>query len=88
MQYILTEAEYKALAEKSDALKEATRKTVQDLCTKVANHMPIRWTWGEGAKKARPWGCIITARASHREWYCDQCPVRIQCPFESKEYSK
>lgn len=84
VQYILTEEEYNALKTKQKQWTDESKKTLQDVCTKVANEMPIKWGWGE-PDDPKPWGCILTEKG---EWYCDQCPVKKICPYEGKEWSK
>lgn len=80
MMRVLTEDEYQALV---NAGREAQRKladTLQDLCTRVANHEPVEKNHG------RPWECILTATSYHP--YCDYCPVIDVCPSDQKDYSK
>lgn len=83
MQYLLTKEEYDNLAEAGEREKKRLRETIQDLCTKVADNMPIEWGWGRPEPK--PWGCILSTKS---EWYCDQCPVEKDCPCTRKEWSK
>lgn len=86
MQYILTEEEYNALAVKK-AWKtglNVTEKKLQELCTKIANEMPVKWGWPSVSEPA-PWGCILT---EEQEWYCDKCPVQAICPCSDKEWSQ
>jgi endonuclease III len=85
MQYILSEEEYTALKAAAQARLKLNTKNLQGLCTKIADTMPIRWTWGDGKENPKPWGCILTKK---NEWYCDQCPVQEICPYVSKHYSK
>ncbi len=84
MQYILSEDEYKDLVRKSEIRKKDCELVIQDLCTKVANNMPVAWSWGDYFE---PWGCVLT-KESHDEWYCDECPVQKECPSKLKKYSK
>jgi hypothetical protein len=82
--YILTEVEYKALC-KSKALKKLKNtEQMQELCSRIANNMPIKWTWGDGKTTPEPWGCKLT---TDFEWYCDQCPVVSICPSDKQEFS-
>lgn len=81
MQYLLTQEEYDALRKAGEEEKKRLHDTLQDLCTLVADHMPVEGYPREG----KPWGCIRTVK---HEWYCDQCPVRNACPNEWKEWSK
>lgn len=60
MQYVLTEKEYHALTEAGVKAELRLNETLQDLCTKVADHMPAGVAW---LGKAEPWGCILTKRA-------------------------
>lgn len=86
MQYLLSEAEYESLKHLAQVGREAPKENeLQAFCTRVANEMPIRWTWGEGRENPKPWGCIITKKS---EWYCDQCPAQELCPCQQKEWSK
>lgn len=85
MQYLLTEQEYQKLTQDSKNKNKISRNVLQDLCTKVADHMPIKWSWGEGKETPKPWGCILTIKS---EWYCDDCPVHDMCPNTDKHHSK
>ena len=101
MQYILSEEEYKALKTDADRGKRfeghttvhMTRKQLQDLCTKIADTMPVKWGWGK-PDTPKPWGCVITAQKTAEaeggsgEWYCDTCPVQRLCPYEGKSWSQ
>lgn len=84
MQYILSQEEYTALLQKQEATLRLSKAKLQQICTDVADNMPIQISWNKGMAK-QPWGCIITAK---REHYCDECPVRGICPNEHKHYSK
>lgn len=80
MQYILSEEEYEKLINEAKEQKIIAKKKLQDLCTKVADHMPVYfWDRDEPA----PWMCIH----SIEDWYCDECPVQEVCP-STKQYSK
>lgn len=88
MQYILTEEEYKDLKVKAGrAARLPNEKTWQELCTRIADTMPVLWGWstycGE-VEEPKPWGCI---HSKATEWYCDSCPVQELCP-SVKCYSK
>ena len=84
MQILLTEEEYNALKAAPAIEREKMVPALQDLCTKVANHMPVKWGWTSWEEK-KPWGCMLTAE---HEWYCDSCPVQSMCPCKHKEFSK
>lgn len=85
MQYILTEDEYKELSSKKSWKTglNVSEKRLQELCTKIANEMPVKWGWG--GPEPKPWGCILT---EDDEWYCDKCPVQDICPHKCKEWSQ
>lgn len=82
MMYILTQEEFDALRQEQKQSLQLSTKKLQELCTKIADTMPIKWGWGGDDPK--PWGCI---RTETHEWYCDQCPVKEICPSD-KEWSK
>lgn len=84
MQYILTEEEYNLLLERKNNYIKMQNSSLQELCTKIANEMPIDYGW-PGKKEIKPWSCILT---EPDEWYCDQCPVKKICPNPHKEWSK
>jgi hypothetical protein len=92
VQYILTQEELDKLKAEGKDRTDKQLKILQDLCTKVADHMPIKWGWGDKPDIPKPWGCIITEEANsdepHYEWYCDQCPVRKVCPYNRKNFSQ
>lgn len=95
MQYILTEKEYNDLLNKGKKREDINTKELQELCTLAAEHVPVKWGWGE-KPDPKPWGCIIPLiEEAEREgeciddlWYCDKCPAQKMCPYEWKEYSK
>lgn len=94
MQYLLTEEEYKALhkriREAEEKAPSISKKKLQELCTKIADTMPIKKSWDKKADPS-PWGCKITVEKDPEngyEWYCDDCPVQEICPYEYQEYSK
>ena len=67
------------------AEKQQLKNVMQDLCTKVAEHMPVTVSWRPNDAPA-PWGCILSSPS--RMEYCDQCPVKDVCPNDCKEWSK
>lgn len=83
MQYLLTQEEYDILLNKAINKEKELKDTIQDLCTKVCDNMPIKLDWGE--PEMRPWKCILTLS---EDWYCDQCPVQDVCPNDFKNWSK
>lgn len=83
MQYILTEDEYLNLKKEGMQRIEQQKAIIFELCTKVADHMPVRVDW---RNEIIPWKCIHSV--ADGEWYCDECPVQKQCPYESKHWSK
>ncbi|QAX97769.1 hypothetical protein ASswx1_124 [Aeromonas phage Asswx_1] len=100
MQYILTEEEYKELKAVQKRNVMDNKKQLQQLCTKIANTMPIFY-WGK--EEADIWGCIHNEEIDPDEWedvtipgkevmhtsgYCDECPVQDICPTEYKRWSK
>jgi len=86
MQYILTQAEYDALRSKQEQCLQLSKSKLQQLCTKIANEMPVKWGWG--GPDPKPWTCILSNEYDEDEWYCDKCPVQEICPYDGKEYSK
>lgn len=87
MQYLLNQLEYDSLREQAEIGKRApSKRDLQAFCTRVANEMPVRWTFGAGKVEPKPWGCILTK--TDVDWYCDQCPARRICPHPEKEFSK
>lgn len=86
MQYVLTETEYNALVDAGDIAKAELKTQLQVLSTMVADHMPIAVEWkGEDPK---PWGCVRTRGGHNFGGYCDDCPVRDQCPHDWKRWSQ
>lgn len=83
MQYILSEEEYNELKHKATENINKAVKWNQELCTKIADEMPVIWGWGGNDYK--PWGCILSQSS---KGYCDECPVQDVCPNERKEWSK
>lgn len=83
MQFLLTEEEYQDLINLNEKLKEDMRETLQDLCSKVADNMPVIF-WGN--KEPKIWGCWKTGMPHMT--YCDACPVKKVCPAEFKRWSK
>lgn len=86
MQYVLTQEEFDALKAESANKAKALEATLQDLCTKVADHMPIV-TWKADGKPT-PWGCILSEIGERYCGYCDDCPVKDVCPLEYKRWSQ
>jgi len=84
MMYILTEEEYSALKEGGPAgradriLIAEQRETIQNLCTMIANEVPLNHPSGE------PNGCTLTLTHG----VCDNCLVIEQCPSKLKLFSK
>lgn len=82
MQYILSQEEYTSLVSmKENRLLKDTKK-LQELCTKIANKMPVHVTWIKTPDV--PWGCILEGCQD----YCDYCPVPEICPNTYKQWSK
>ena len=84
MQYLLTEQEYNDLITRGKKAEEKQKEILQDLCTKVADHMPVLWGWSKD-EKPKVWQCIHSVEG---EWYCDSCPVQKVCPEQYKHWSK
>lgn len=74
MQYVLSEEEYTNLLKLGREHIEAREKTLQTLCTMVADNMP--------ATNGEPWGCMLSGNNC-----CDDCPVDNLCPYTYKDYS-
>ena len=83
MQYILTEKEFHELQTAVKRGELMNQKLIQNLCTQVAAHKPIRF-WGRDEKE--PWGCPLSDD-NYME-YCDECPVERDCPNTNKRWSK
>lgn len=82
MQYILTEEEFNALQKQVKAAKQLPSiEALQNFCTWIADTLVFMSGW----RKGKPWGCILS---TNEEWYCDDCPARHVCPYESKSWSK
>lgn len=88
MQYLLSEEEYGKLVSRGAKAQDDIKHTLEDLCQKVCDHMPMVWTWGEGKINPKPWGCFKTVEVNGGEWYCDDCPVKEICPESFKQWSK
>lgn len=103
MIYILTEEEYDTLVDKGKKAKGETDQIINNLCTLVAAHMPIKY-WGNDDFNA--WGCphyehkklyqLTYPNSPVRETtsikgkvveYCDKCPIKQHCT-QIKRYSK
>jgi hypothetical protein len=87
MQYILTQDEYNTLLTKQKLEIKLQKEKLQQLCTKIANTMPVERSWDDNDRS--PWGCILTInKESYDEWFCDDCPVQSICPYEFKNWSQ
>lgn len=86
MQYILTEEEYNKLIADNAKKTFAAKRKFENLCQHVADHLPIKGTWGQWKDEPmkHPWGCI---HSTTDEWYCDDCPMVDYCTM-NKEFSK
>jgi hypothetical protein len=84
MQYILSKEELDELKHAKSMKEIIEVDKVQELCSKIANEMPVQHEWSCD-KTPRPWDCIITEEDEH---YCDDCPVNEICPYDDKEWSK
>jgi len=99
MMYILTQEEFNALTAKKDSVKLENTKKLQQLCTKIANEMPISRSWNP-KDEPKPWGCILNVKSGRHmkesyepkegrnPGYCDECPVETICPYPYKEHSQ
>lgn len=85
MQYILSQEELDALKWAAEKAEFDVRVRVQRLCTLVAQHMPVPMPWSPESPP-RPMGCILTR--AHQSGYCDNCPVKDDCPHPHKKWSK
>lgn len=86
MMYILTQAEYDELVAQRQQKLRLSEKKLQDLCTKIAETMPIKWSFSSSGRRdatVQPWGCVLTGSQIH----CDDCPVQEICPAP-KDYSQ
>ena len=87
MRYLLTKKEYLALTNAKNSIRLENTKKLQQLCTKIADTMPVKWGWN--GPDPKPWGCILSVKKdSNQEWYCDQCPVQEICPYPGKVHSQ
>lgn len=89
MQYILDENEMRSFQTDRDALIEMvktlpSKKTLQTMCTKIANEWPTFKGW-DGTDEPSPWDCILSVDYEH---CCDGCPVWTICPNQNKSWSK
>ena len=82
MQFLLTPEEYNELSSRRTKTIQLERNKLQKLCTKIANEMPVKWGWG--GPDPKPWKCMI----EEDDWYCDNCPVIVICPYDGKSFSK
>ncbi len=80
MQYILSEEEYGALKAVQEEHIKLERKKLAELCTKIADTMPITVSWDKKSPP-EPWRCRVTVEDEGQEHYCDGCPVRSICPL-------
>lgn len=85
MKYVLSEEEFKDLTNVKAAKIFMEKKKLQALCTKIADTMPIVWSW-KGHETPMPWKCIHSIEDLC--WYCDECPVSEICPEPNKVWSK
>jgi hypothetical protein len=83
MQYILTVDEYNGLLKRKKILEDENTQKLQNLCSKIACEMPIKF-WNN--TEATPWGCILVPES--RIEYCDECPVQEICPKQYKSWSQ
>jgi hypothetical protein len=79
MQYLLTAEEYSELNRAEELARRRVKEQLQRVCTLAAEHVPVN---------TKPWGCILSENKMHRCGYCDDCPVRKECPYPDKEFSK
>ena len=85
MQYLLTQEEYNKLQNEAARGRELpSDKELQELCTEIADTMPVLLSW-RPAEEPSPWGCIMTTKSTE---YCDHRPVKTICPNKEKKYSK
>jgi hypothetical protein len=71
--------------------EEGMKEELQEKCTKIADTLPVKWSWGSGKENPKPWGCIITEAKEngvYHNWYCDQCPVLDKCQYNGKRFSQ
>lgn len=85
MQILLTTAEYNELLEQKKLHEFAQVEGLQELCTRIANTMPVTRRWAKD-KPPTPWGCILDDETT--PGYCDCCPVDQICPCQHKGWSK
>jgi hypothetical protein len=85
MQILLTQEEYDALKSAPERVKENQRALLQRLCTEIADLKPVLGWWNRTEGTPTPWGCIHTRKS---EWYCDDCPVKHDCPETHKNWSQ
>ena len=87
MQILLTMAEYDDLRGQSVARARDGADKLQRVCTLAAEHVPcVTVSWGPWKEPPQPWGCILTPGSKTE--YCDECPVRNECPSTEKQWSK
>jgi hypothetical protein len=85
MMYVLTSEEYADLLAAKETKLKLSGDRLQRLCTKIAETMPVKWSWGPGKTTPQPWTCILTK--GNEDWHCDECPVQSICPGP-KSYSQ
>ena len=85
LQYLLSQSEFDAIKNDVENVRISYEKTIQELCTRIADLQPVELEWDEEDEEPEPWGCIITRDDEH---YCDECPVDKICPYKYKQYSK
>jgi hypothetical protein len=88
MQYILTEEEYNKLRWDREYTIGLKKEILQDLCTEIADTMPVKRPYDAPEEEPRPWGCLLTMQKKGQEYYCDLCPVQKICPHDDKEWSQ
>lgn len=85
MQYLLSEQEYLELKNSAAKERASAEKIIQDLCSQVADNLPVVVPWDGGLNEKLPWGCILTKEG---DGVCDGCPVQDVCPHPHKSWSK
>ncbi len=83
MQYLVNEDEMKALKNGSGLGLDIEKSDLQRLCTRIATKMPVVFSWAPKMAPV-PWGCVIMDTVK----YCDECPVKVICPYPHKSFSK
>lgn len=70
---------------RDECYQKAAKKIIQDLCSQVADNLPVVVPWDGGLNEKLPWGCILTKEG---DGVCDGCPVQDVCPHPHKSWSK